>query len=145
MGSSTRFLRISAALALAAVVAGCDHGGAFVVDNRTDQEFIVRVSGPEFVSGSSVVVSRKREDVLILPAHSRLAVAVLGFHDQFNPQTIEVLGSDCAGVATFSVLDTPALGVDGQVIAIDNGPSAALRKEFPEGGTMAQTTDRCPA
>jgi hypothetical protein len=142
---STRFLRISAALALTAIVVGCDHGGAFVVDNRTDQEFVVRVSGPEFMSGSSSVVFRKREDVLLLPAHARLAVAVLGFHDPFNPQTIEVLSSDCADVATFSVLGAPALGVDGQVIVIDTGPSAALRRDFPEGGTMAQTTDRCPA
>jgi hypothetical protein len=79
---------------VAVMVGACDHGGAFIAENKTDQELIARVTGSEQVPASSSIRHRPRQDLLALPANSRLAIEVLGFKDPFNVQKIEILTTD---------------------------------------------------
>jgi hypothetical protein len=135
--------RVLALAAFAAVVAGCDHGGAFIAENNVDQELIARVTGTEQSNSLSTLSFRPRQDVLVLPALSRVAIAVLHFADPFHIDKIEILALDCAPVAIFAQAEGVAFGRDGQVIVIDPGPAAKLRHEFPSTGNLAKTTDRC--
>ena len=143
MASHAAFIRSAALAALCAMTGACDHGGAYVVDNRTDQDLIARVSGSQQVAGSSRLTSHPRQDVLLVPARSSLAVEILGFTDPFSVQRIEILSSDCALVGDFDQAAGMAFASDGQVIVVEAGPTATLRKEFPESGTLATPTDRC--
>jgi hypothetical protein len=127
----------------AVMVGACDHGGAFIAENKTDQELIARVTGSEQVPASSSIRHRPRQDLLALPANSRLAIEVLGFKDPFNVQKIEILTTDCVAIATFAQASGVAFARDGQVIIIDPGPTANLRREFPQTGTLAAKIERC--
>ena len=136
-------VRLIAVAIFAMVVSACDHGGAFIAENKTDQELIARVTGMEQVAGSSTLSFEPRQDVLLLPAQSRLAIAILEFHDPFDIHKIEILTADCAPVGVFAESGDVAFARDGQVIIIDPGPTASLRNEFPATGTLASATERC--
>lgn len=143
MALITPAARIAALAAFALLVSACDHGGAFVVDNRTDQELVARVTGSMSVESSSGLSFTPRQDQFTIPPGSALAVAVVGFADDYGVGFIDILTSDCKVVATFGKAPGPYFSSDGQVIEVDPGPTAHLRKEFPETGTLAATTDRC--
>jgi hypothetical protein len=129
--------------ALTLLVGACDEGGAFIAENKTDQELVARVTGTEEQLGASMLAFEPRQDLFVLPAKSRLAIAVLRFHDPFSVQKIEILTPDCVAVATFDESSGIAFARDGQVITIDPGPTANLRHEFPKTGTLAAGTERC--
>jgi hypothetical protein len=144
-----RLLLGVAGLIVASLVGACvDRGGTFVAENKTDDAFIARITGKDRVvpsAGESADwhQTRWRQDVVVLPAHSRVPVVVLGFTDTFNVWTVEVLASDCSVVATFDQDLDHDWSTDGILFVIEPGPSVTQRREWPMGGTRAPTADRC--
>ncbi len=142
--AARRVLRLAVIGLVLAASASCDRGGAFVVDNQLDQEVVVRVSGLMAQPSPAPVRYEPRQDALLVPAHSRLAVAVLQFADPFSIRKVEVLTGDCRSIGVFDEATGVAFARDGSVILIQPGPAARLVDEYPESGTPAQPTDRCP-
>ena len=137
MSSMTAAARVLTLAAFALICGACDHGGAFIVENKTDQELIARVTGTEEQRPSSVLTFHPRQDLFVLPAGSRLAVALLHFKDPFNIDTVEILTSDCVLVASFDEWHL------GSLMTVNPGPTATRRREFPESGSLATATERC--
>ena len=136
--------RVVTLAAVALLLGACDNGGAYMVENKTDQELIARVSGREQERDASVLTFHPRQDVFALPAGSRLSVANQHFKDAFEIAKIEILTSDCVPVAVFDEGAGVAFGRDGTVITVDPGPTAHLGGGAPVEGTLASTADRCP-
>jgi hypothetical protein len=131
---------------LALFSASCrDVGGVFVVDNRSNQNLVVRVSGTMQDPAASKIAYVARHDVLSVPAHARLAVAVLPFAPQFMIEKVEILTGGCAVLASFAVGAATSFARDGNVIAVEGDLSARLVREFPEDGARAAPVDRCAA
>jgi hypothetical protein len=138
--------RLALVVLLAAVCASCvDRGGAYVVDNQSDQQIVARVSGLLWHASPAPAHYEPRRDTFVVPPHMRLAVALVGFVDPFSLQRIEFLSSDCQIVGDFDEAKGVAFARDGSVIAVGPGPSARLVKDFPETATLAQRTDQCVA
>lgn len=132
------------------VVGACvDRGATFVAENKTDDELVARITGKDRVvpsPGASADWRQTewRQDVVVLPAHSRVPVLVLGFTETFNVWTVEVLASDCSVIATFDQDQDHSWSTDGILFVIEPGQSVTQRREWPMGGTPAPTVDRCP-
>jgi len=135
--------RTVALAAVALLLGACDTGGAFMVENKTDQELIARVTGSEQERDASVLAFQPRQDVFALPARSRLSVANQHFKDAFEISKIEILTSDCMPVAVFDEGAGVSFARDGTVITVDPGLAAHLGGGAPVEGTLASTVDRC--
>ena len=131
------------AATLVTAVAACDVGGVFVVDNKSDVELVVRVSGREQDPGASGVAYRDRRDVLSVPPHARLVVEELSFTSTLRIEKVEVLDAACTLLRRFDVEDGVAFERDGYLIAVESNLSARLVDEFPRDGTPASPSDRC--
>jgi hypothetical protein len=137
-----RLFVLAGVIALAG--ASCvDRGGAFIVENKSEADLVVRVTGTMRSVTSSNVSYQPRRDELSVPPHARFAVAVVSFADAYDVQKIEVLTAECAILATFDHSSDVAFPQDGQVIVVQPDLSAQLVREFPETGTLAQPSDRC--
>lgn len=130
---------------LAFVSASCDVGGVFVVDNRSNESLVVRVAGTMQNPATSKVTYVTRHAVLAVPAHARLAVAVLPFAPRFMLEKVELLTAACAVLATFAEGVATSFARDGNVIVVEGNLSAELIHEFPKDGALAAPTDRCTA
>jgi hypothetical protein len=137
-------LRLVAVVLLTLVCASCvDRGGAYVVDNHSDQQIVARVTGVVWHGSPAPAHYEPRRDTFALPPHTRLAVAVVQFTDPFMVQRIEILNSACQIVGDFDQADGMSFARDGSVIAVGPGPYARLVNDFPETATLAQRTDQC--
>ena len=131
---------------LAFVSVSCrDVGGVFVVDNRSNQNLVVRLSGTMQDPGASKIAYVTRHDVLSVPAHARLAVAVLPFAPQFRIEKVEILTDACAVLASFAEGAATSFARDGNVVVVEGDLSARLVHEFPEDGLRAAPADQCAA
>jgi hypothetical protein len=135
---------LGALLAVVSVCIGCsDHGGAYIVENKTDQEILARVTGRVDVSDSSGTGFGEQLDVFSIEPNSRLAVAIVGFASRYSLQTIDIVSPDCALIAEFGNSPEMSWARDGSVIVVEPGPTATLRDEHPIDGTMAERVERC--
>ena len=136
--------RAAAALALAvgAIVAiGCDHGAAMLVENQTDQDYVVRVVGNTFVSGPTPTQAGTWVDgevVTIAPANSKHVVYEIPFRGGLEPRRLDILRPDCMPIYSKSFIET-----DGTYIVIDDNSVVSIRREFPQKGDPAPATDFC--
>ena len=134
-------------LVLAGVVAflfgSCDVGGVFVVDNRSNESLVVRVTGRTQDPSASTVQYLNRLDVLAVPAHARLAVAVLPFAPLFAIEKVEILTEGCVVLATFAEGAGTSFSRDGNVIRVNADRSTELLHEFPAKATLAASAGRC--
>jgi hypothetical protein len=121
-------------VAVAGVVAACDHGAAMLVENQTDQDYIVRVIGNTFTSSQWV----DGEVVTIAPANSKHVVYVIPFRGGLEPRRLDVVRPDCSPIYSESFIDT-----NGTYIVIDDNAKVSIRKEFPQNGDPAPPTDSC--
>ena len=128
-------------LALAALVAvGCDQGAAMLVENQTDQDYVVRVGGNTFTMGSPTATWVPGEVVTIAPANSKRVVYAIPFRGGLEPSQLDILRPDCSAIYSerFDVFN-------GTYIVIDDDAKVSIRKEFPQTGDPAPPTDNCHA
>jgi hypothetical protein len=135
-------------LVLAGILALCsascrDVGGVFVVDNWSTENLVVRVTGTMQDPAASKITYVTRHDVLAVPAHARLAVAVLPFAPRFMIEKVEILTEGCAVLAAFAEGAATSFARDGNVVAVQGDLSARLVHEFPEDGVHAAPAGRC--
>ncbi len=126
---------------IAVVAAGCDHGAAMLVENQTDQDYIVRVGGNTFVSGptpSEPATWVDGEVVTIAPANSKRVVYMIPFRGGLEPRQLDILRPDCTPIYS-ERFDELA----GSYIVIDDNAKVSIRKEFPQDGEQAPATDSC--
>ena len=128
---------------VAFVSASCDVGGVFVVDNRSNENLVVSVTGTMQDPAASTVTYVTRHDVLAVPAHARLAVAVLPFTPVFMIVKVEILTEGCTALATFAEGARTSFARDGNVIVVEGNLSAQLVHEFPRDGALAAPSNRC--
>ena len=130
-----------ATIGVAVLVAACDHGAAMLVENQTDQDYIVRVVGNTFVSGatpSDPATWVDGEVVTIAPANSKRVVYMIPFRGGLEPRRLDILQPDCSPIYSKSFIDT-----DGTYIVIDDHAAVSIRHEFPQNGDPAPPTDTC--
>ena len=132
--TATRTSRLIVIL-LCVLLVGCDHGGVVLAENQTDDELLARAQGISNV-GSGVPPST--EIVAVLAPDSKLVIAELPFTGGFRIQHLDILRADCSLVDGFSMY-----GDTGTYVVIDDDSKVTVRKDFPEKGTLAATTDRC--
>jgi hypothetical protein len=123
------------------LVAACDHGAAMLVENQTDQDYVVRVIGNTFVTGatpSEPATWVDGEVVAIAPANSKRVVYMIPFHGGLEPRQVEILRPDCTPI--YSERFDELLG---SYFVIDDDAKVSIRKEFPQNGEPAQSTDAC--
>jgi hypothetical protein len=141
--------RKRAHLVLAGIVAfgsaSCDVGGVLVVDNRSNESLVVSVTGRAQDPAASMVTYVTRQDDVAVPAHARLAVAVLPFAPLFMIEKVEVRTEGCIVLATLAEGAGISFARDGNVIVVEGDLSAELVHEFPRDGALAAPTDRCTA
>ena len=135
---------VAVAVAVAVALAACDVGGVFIVDNKSDAELVVRVSGSVQEWTSSTLTFRPRQDVLAVPPHARLAVARIPFGDPFQIQKVEVLDARCGLLAAFDVAAGADFARDGYVVAVESNLAIRLVDEFPRDGNPAAAANACP-
>jgi hypothetical protein len=128
------FIAAIALSLVALVVAACDHGAAMLVENQTDQDYVVRVVGNTFTNSQWV----DGEVVTIAPANSKHVVYVIPFRGGLEPRHLDILRPDCSPIYSESFIDT-----NGTYIVIDDNAQVSIRKEFPQNGDPAQATDTC--
>jgi hypothetical protein len=143
MGSVVRVLRVVALAAAILSVGACDVRKPFVAENKTDQELIARVTGTERIRGSSAVGVDRRQDIVVVPAQSRVAIEERSFTDPFTVDKIEILASNCRPLAIFDEAAGVVFSRDGDLVVIEPGRAPTLRQEFPDNGGLAMKTDRC--
>lgn len=130
-------IRRSAALVLglSLLVVACDHGGVLLAENQTDHELLARASGTIYLGSGG---DEPHEIVAVLAPNSKLVVAELPFAGGFKVQRVDILAADC------SLIDSLELyGDTGTYVVIDDDLHVDLRREYPESGSPAETTDRC--
>ncbi len=132
--------RVALALAVSLVLGACtDAGIDFVtVDNTTSEAPLARASGTRADPAESYALERY-EQVFLIPAKSRLAVAQNTFAGILRVNKVEILRDDCSPVAELSLVGSGTLTV------ITEGLNAELRHEFPDRGVMATPTEQCPS
>jgi len=127
--------RAGALLAFVLVVAACDHGAAMLVENQTDQEYVVRVGGNRFTDAAEWVPG---EVVTVAPANSKHVVYMIPFRGGLEPRQLDILRPDCT-----PIYSKPFDELTGTYIVIDDNAAVSIRKEFPQNGDPAPPTDRC--
>ena len=113
-----------------------DHGAMLVGDNQTDGDLLARAQGNIWNSAASHY--DPAEIIAVLPANKRLVIAELPFAGGFEVQRVDILAPDCTQIGAIAVY-----GDQGTVVEIRDDLTVRLRKEFPQSGEPAQTTDRC--
>jgi len=119
----------------AAVVAGCDHGSALMVENQTDSDYVVRTTGSTYSSDHGDLPD---QIVVTAPANSKHVVVIFGFAGGFTARQLEILRQDCT-----PIYSQPFFRTDGTYVVIDDNAVVSIRKEFPQNGDPAQATDTC--
>jgi hypothetical protein len=137
------FRRVLVSATLALLLTSCDHGGVLILDNRSDADLVVQVSGTIRDASSSTIRFQPRQDVVSVPAHERLAIAVLPFTDPFDIHKVDVLTPDCVIVASFDTSSGTNFASEGYVIVVERDRSAHIQRDFPETGALAPPIDRC--
>jgi len=129
--------RTSAALVLAVtLLAACDHGSVLLAENQTEEEFLARAVGSFYESSTGYTTPH--EVMAILAPNSKLVVTVIPFRGGFQPWRVDILTPDC------TLVDSVLLpGYTGTYVVINDDRRVELRKEFPQSGDAAETTDRC--
>src|SRR5262245_15302338 len=92
---------VIASLVVIAAAAACDHGAAMLVENQTDQDYVVRVSGGTFVGGATPSDPAHWVDgevVTIAPANSKHVVYVIPFRGGLEPSRLDILRPDCTPI-----------------------------------------------
>jgi hypothetical protein len=129
-------IRTAAALFVASglLIAACDHGAVLLAENQTDQELVARALGSTDAGGCC----RPQEITVVLAPNSKHVIAVMPFTVGFDIQHLDILAADCSSI------DSRALfGSDGTYVVINDDLHVEVRKEFPQSGDPAPTTDRC--
>jgi hypothetical protein len=122
-------------IVLGLLVAACDHGSMLLAENQTDQELIARAIG---TTDAGSRCCEPQEITVVLAPNSKHVIAEMPFTGGFRIQHLDILAADC------SPIDSRALfGSDGTYVVINDDLHVEVRKEFPESGDRAPTTDRC--
>ncbi|SRR6266545_6495141 len=120
----------------AALLAGCDTGHSIVVDNKASEEVLARLSGTVWI-GASGESDRPISYVVVVPAKTRLVLAMVPFAGGEQIRVVEFLTTDCAPIGTFPD------SYKGALFVVTDGLRVEQREEFPTGRATAQRTDAC--
>jgi hypothetical protein len=102
-------------------------------ENGSDSPYLAQIGG---VRGSG-----SAWETMTLPAGSRITIGDTGHEASIFVHSIEIVGSDCVGIASYEV-DT---GTEGGRIVITNGPHVErITGGRPPDGDTARLTTECP-
>ena len=130
---------VVALFAAAGIAGACDTGRyAYIVDNRTDDDLVARVTLDW--TGQEPTVQ-----ALALPGHSRLEVAHTADLGPWRVGRVEILTMDCGVVLDFDAESaTPTVSFsDGRVMVVNPGLVSDLEREFPVQGPEALPAPTC--
>jgi hypothetical protein len=120
---------------LGVALAACDHGAVILAENQTDLQLLARATGTIYTSDTG---DQPNEMVSVMAPNSKLVVGEIPFAGGFKVQRIDILRDDCTLIDTLDLF-----AGRGSYIVIDDDVKVTLRKQYPEHGDKAETTDRC--
>jgi hypothetical protein len=122
-------------IGLGLLLAGCDHGAVILAENQTDLQLLARAIGTDYTSDTGY---QPREMVSVMAPNSKLVVGEIPFAGGFRVDRVDILRDDCTLIETLD-----GFAGRGTYIVVDDDVKVTLRKEYPEHGDPAETTDRC--
>ncbi len=130
-----RWIVAAAMFGFGVILSGCDQGAVVLAENQTDLQLLARATGIDDTSETS---DRAREMVSIMAPNSKLVVGEIPFSGGFRVNRVEILRDDCTVIDTVDIF-----AGQGTYIVVDDDIKVTLRKEYPQNGVRAETTERC--
>src|SRR5262245_11522528 len=112
-----------------------------LVENQTDQDYVVRVGGNTFLGAgtpSDPAHWVDAEVVTVAPANSKHVVYMIPFRGGLEPRQLDILRPDCTPIYSQRFDE-----LNGTYIVIDDNAAVSIRKEFPQTGDPAPSTTAC--